>query len=63
MGATAAVKRFKNDFPTLNESAIREMKKKYEELLKTKTNIPQIIPNYRVPTGRPLLLGDLDQMV
>ena len=26
MGATAAVKRFKKDFPTLNESTFREMK-------------------------------------
>ena len=60
MGATAAVKRFKKDFPTLNESTIREMKKRYEELLKTKTNVP---PKYRVSTGRPLLLDDLDQMV
>ena len=35
-GATAAVKRFKKDFPTMKESTIREMKKRYEELLKTK---------------------------
>ena len=63
MGAIAAVKRLKKDFPILNESTIHEMKKRYEELLKTKTKVPQIIPKYRVPTGRPLLLGDIDQMV
>ena len=65
MGATAAVMRFKKDFPTMNERTIREMKKRYEELLKTKINVPQIIPKYRVPgrPGRPLLLGDLAQIV
>ena len=41
------------------------MKKRYEELLKKtkKDVISKSIPKYRTPTGRPLLLGDIDQMV
>ena len=44
---------------------MREMKKRYEELLKKpqKDVISKSIPKYRTPTGRPLLLGDIDQMV
>ena len=44
---------------------VREMKKRYEELLKKpqKDVISKSIPKYRTPTGRPLLLGDIDQMV
>ena len=44
---------------------MREMKKRYEKLLKKtkKDVISKSIPKYRTPTGRPLLLGDIDQMV
>ena len=33
-GATAAVRKFKNDYPSLNESTVRFMNKKYDDLLK-----------------------------
>ena len=32
-GATAAVRKFKKDFPSLNESTVRPVKERYEELL------------------------------
>ena len=65
IGATAAVRKYKKDYPTLNASMVHEMKKRYEELLKKtkKDVISKSIPKYRTPTGRPLLLGDIDQMV
>ena len=33
-GPIAAVRKFKTKYPNLNESTVREMKKRYEELLK-----------------------------
>ena len=33
-GTSAAVRKFQPDFPKINESTIREFKKKYEEELK-----------------------------
>ena len=33
-GTSAAVRKFRPDFPKINESTIREFKKKYEEELK-----------------------------
>ena len=58
-GSTAAVRKFMSKFPNLNESTVREFRKKYLDQLKSasKNNrSPQksILP---LPRGRPLLLG------
>ena len=65
VGAAAAVRRFKRQYPILNESTVRDMMRKYTDLLKTEVGgiSKKEIPKYKVPTGRPLLLGDLDGMV
>ena len=66
-GNINAVRKFKPDFPALGESTVRAFKKKYyEELMyKTKEDLEasQTIPKYSRQTGRPHLLGELDEMV
>ena len=65
-GTSAVVRKFRPDFPKINESTIREFKKKYEEELKL---VKQ--QNRKVRTelstekqGRPLLLGTkIDSLV
>ena len=65
-GSTAAVRKFKDKFPKLNESTVREFRKKYQDQLKSAEkngNAPdkELIPLRR---GRPLLLGsDIDEKV
>ena len=63
-GSAATVQKFKSDFPKLNESAVRDFKRKYEEKLKISKkkgeNISILVTEKR---GRPLLLGKLDEMV
>ena len=63
--AAAAVRKFKKQYPILNESTVRGMMKKYVDLLKKDVDgiSKREIPKYKVPTGRPLMLGDLDRMV
>ena len=65
VGAAAAVRKFKKQYPILNESTVRGMMKKYVDLLKKDVDgiSKREIPKYKVPTGRPLMLGDLDGMV
>eukprot|EP00794_Sanderia_malayensis_P006691 gene6691-7447_t len=67
MGNAAAVRRYKSQFKNLNEITVREFKKRAENELKKarKENrpSPKEIPKYSIPTGRPLLLGELDAMV
>lgn len=65
-GSTAAVRKFKDKFPKLNESTVREFRKKYQDQLKAAEKIgsapdKELIP---LPRGRPLLLGaDIDEKV
>ena len=62
-GATAAVRKFKKDYPSLNESTVRCMKKKYEDLLKyNRSGITEKVIKNRAK-GRPLMLGPIDEMV
>ena len=66
-GNTAAVRKFKSKFSHLNESTVRSFKKKVEDEIKKaskeRREPKQQISKYSSPTGRPLLLGDLDRMV
>ena len=66
-GNRAAVKTYKSEFPTLNESTVRSFKAKYYQELnqaaKEMRNPTKGIPKYSQPTGRPLMLGELDSMV
>ena len=63
-GSAATVQKFKSDFPKLNESAVRDFKRKYEEKLKISKkkgeNISTLVTEKR---GRPLLLGKLGEIV
>ena len=60
-------RKFKTDFPKLSESTVRTFKKKYYEELsrhtKEQLEASQRIQKYSTKTGRPLLLGELDEMV
>ena len=62
-GTQPALRKFKDRFPTLNESTVRTMRKKYQELLeKNSAGITKkAISNER--RGRPLMLGGIDTMV
>ena len=66
-GPAAAVRKYKQQFPILNESTVRDFRKRFEEELKKstkeKTEMPNLIPKYITKTGRPLLLGEIDEMV
>ena len=63
-GSAATVRKFKSDFPKLNESTVRDFKRKYEEKLKISKkkgeNISTLVTEKR---GRLLLLGKLDEVV
>ena len=65
-GNNAADRKFKSKFLHLNESTVRLFKKKVEEETKKTSKErrapKQQINKYSSPTGRPLLLGDLDRM-
>ena len=67
-GPAAEVRKYKQQFPILNESTVRGFRKRFEEELKKstkeKTEMPNLIPKYTTKTGRPLLLlGEIDEMV
>ena len=63
----AAVRKFKRKFPNLNESTARSFRKKVEAELKIaskeKREPSKVIVKYSSPTGRPLMLGQLDSLV
>lgn len=66
-GTAASVRRFKDKFPSLNESTVRSFKVKVEKELsdarKEGRDVSKSINKYSAPPGRPLLLGELDSMV
>ena len=66
-GPIAAVRKFSGDYPSLNESTARGFRKKYEEEIKKATKEKRepskAISKYSAPTGRPLMLGELDSMI
>ena len=66
-GNSAALRKFKSKFPGLKESTIRTFKsrvvKEITDASKEKRAVVQRLPKYSLKTGRPLLLGDIDQMV
>ena len=61
-GATAAVRKFKKSHPhlKLGESTAISLKKKYEELLKLKSEKTELT---KLKRGRPLMLGSIDEKV
>ena len=65
-GNTAADRKSKSKFLHLNESTVRSFKKKVKDEIKKTSKErrapKQQISQYSSPTGRPLLLGDLDRM-
>ena len=62
-GSTAAVNKFKKEHPSLNESTARDMKRRYEDMLKSnKSGISdKKIKNER--RGRPLMLEGIEELV
>ena len=66
-GNINTVRKFNLEFPRLSESTARSFKKKYYEQLRERSkeelDKSQTIPRYSQKTGRPLLLGELDEMV
>ena len=66
-GNIASVCKCQAEFPHLNESTVREFKKKYNteiaNAVKEKREVANVNPKYSSQTGRPLLLGELDSMV
>ena len=56
-----ALRKSKTDFPILSKSTVRTFKKKYYEELSRLTK--EELEVYSRKTGRPLLLGHLDEMV
>ena len=61
-GATGAVRKFNKSHPNLKlrESTARSLKKKYEELLKSKSEKTELA---KLKRGRPLMLGSIDEEV
>ena len=66
-GNTAAVRKFKARFPHLKESIVRSFRKKTEDEIKKaakeKREPTKSLTKYSTPTGRPLLLGELDRLM
>ena len=66
-GNSAALRKFKSKFSGLKESTIRTFKprvvKEITDASKEKRAVVQRLPKQSLKTGRPLLLGDIDQMV
>ena len=66
-GPAAAVRKFKQQFPSINEITAHTFRKRVEtELKKAKTKgitPSKSLPKFQSKTGRPLMLGDLDSMV
>ena len=66
-GNSAALRKFKSKFPGSKESTIRSFKgrvvKKIKDASKEKREVTQSLSKYSKATGRPLMLGELDEMV
>ena len=66
-GNAETVRKFKAEFPRLNQSTVREFKKRYNTEIanaaKEKREVTKLIPKSSSQTGQPLLLGDLDSMI
>ena len=66
-GNSAALGKFRSRFPGLKESTIRSFKarvvKEVKDVSKEKRAVVQSSPKYSLRTGRPLMLGEIDQMV
>ena len=64
-GNIRTVRSFEKKFPTLSESTVRSFKKRYFEQLsqKSKEEVERAQSIKNRKTGRPLLLGELDDMV
>ena len=66
-GNSAALRKFRSRFPGLKESTIRSFKarvvKEVKDASKEKRTVVQSLPKYSLRTGRPLMLGEIDQMV
>ena len=64
---SAALRKFKPKFPGLKESTIRSFKarvvKEIKDASKEKREVTQSLSKYSKATGRPLMLGELDEMV
>ena len=64
-GNANTLRKFKTEFPNLSESTVRTFKKRYyEEVRKWKEELEESksITKYARKTGRPYLLGELDEM-
>jgi len=61
-GAIAAIRKFKKSHPHIKllESTARSLRKKYEELLKSKSGKTELT---KLKRGRPLMLGSVDEKV
>ena len=61
-GATATVRKFKKFHPylKLGENTARSLKKKYQQLLKSKSKKTELT---KLKRGRPLMLGSIDEKV
>ena len=65
-GNANMLRKFKTEFQNLSESTVRTFKKRYyEEVRKCKEKLEESksITKYARKTGRPYLLGELDEMV
>ena len=65
-GNANTLRKFRTEFPNLSESTVRTFKKRYyEEVRKCKEKLEESksITKYARKTGRPYLLGELDEMV
>ena len=66
-GNAETVRKCKAEFPRLNQSTVREFKKRYNTEIanaaKEKREVTKLIPKSSSQTGQPLLLGDLDSMI
>ena len=65
-GNANMLRKFKTEFQNLSESTVRTFKKRYyEEVRKCKEKLEESksITKYAWKTGRPYLLGELDEMV
>ena len=62
-GNSAAVRYFKKKFPSINESTVRGFRRRYEENLKAGETAKKCLTKNVSPTGRPPLMGHLDEEV
>ena len=66
-GPIATIRKFRQRFPALNERTARTFCSRVEpelEAAKLKSILPsKAISRYRIKTGRPLLLADLNSMI